>query len=270
MKIQEVILRAVGKRITWWQAAEIIVVTDRTMRRWKERYEEQGYDGLYDRRLGKPSPKRVPLKTVEEESTRTVLAAIREVVERKGVFCAMYCDRASHFFVTPKAGGPVDGSRLTQGGRALKELSTGIIPAYSPQARGRRERSFRTWQGRVPQELRVRGIRLLEEANEFLRGQYVGEFNRRFTVPAEQRGSAFGTAPRRDLERIFSIQHERIVKRDNTVQIGNQVLQIDQGKWGQAEQRSSPGSSGLRCVLPGFLATSPSAGRSPPNFPLLR
>jgi hypothetical protein len=98
----------------------------------------------------------------------------------------------------------------------------------------------------------------------------VGEFNRRFTVPAEQRGSAFGTAPRRDLERIFSIQHERIVKRDNTVQIGNQVLQIDQGKWGQAEQRSSPGSSGLRCVLPGFLATSPSAGRSPPNFPLLR
>ncbi|MCX6616630.1 MAG: helix-turn-helix domain-containing protein, partial [Acidobacteria bacterium] len=66
MKIQEVILRAVGKRMTWWQAAEIIGVTDRTMRRWKERYEEQGYDGLYDRRLGKPSPKRAPLKTVEE------------------------------------------------------------------------------------------------------------------------------------------------------------------------------------------------------------
>jgi hypothetical protein len=86
----------------------------------------------------------------------------------------MYCDRASHFFVTPKAGGPVDGSRLAQVGRALKELSTEIIPACSPQARGRSERSFRTWQGRVPQELRVRGIRLLEEANEFLRGQYVG------------------------------------------------------------------------------------------------
>jgi len=335
MKIQEVILRAVGKRITWWQAAEIIGVTDRTMRRWKERYEEQGYDGLYDRRLGKPSPKRVPLKTVEEvlglyqekyfdfsvrhfheklqeehaidlsytwvkqalqgaglvkkasrrgvhrrrrprrplpgmllhidgsrhqwfqderwydllvilddatseiyyaqlveeESTRTVLAAIREVVEGKGVFCAMYCDRASHFFVTPKAGGPVDGSRLTQVGRALKELSTEIIPAYSPQARGRSERNFGTWQGRLPQELRVRGIRLLEEANEFLRGQYVGEFNRRFTVPAEQRGSAFGTAPRRNLERIFSIQQERVVNRDNTVQIGNQVLQIDQTRW---------------------------------------
>ena len=54
MKIQAVILRAVGKRITWWQAAEIIGVTDRTMRRWKGRYEEHGYDGLYDRKLGKP------------------------------------------------------------------------------------------------------------------------------------------------------------------------------------------------------------------------
>src|ERR1035437_7068495 len=66
MKIQEVILRAVAKRITWWQAAEIIGVSERTMRRWKERYEEHGYDGLYDRRLGKPSPKRVALATVEK------------------------------------------------------------------------------------------------------------------------------------------------------------------------------------------------------------
>jgi len=66
MKIQEVILRAVGKRITWWQAAESIGVSARTMRRWKERYQEQGYDGLYDRRLGKPSPQRVALATLEE------------------------------------------------------------------------------------------------------------------------------------------------------------------------------------------------------------
>jgi transposase len=332
MKIQEVILRAVGKRITWWQAAEIIGVSARTMRRWKERYEEHGYDGLYDRRLGKPSPKRVALATVEkvlalyqekyfdfnvqhfheklreehsiqlsytwvkqalqgaglvkktgrrgvhrrrrprrplvgmllhidgsrhrwfqdqrwydllailddatseiyyaqlveEESTRTVLAGIREVVERKGVFCAMYSDRASHFFVTPKAGGPVDRARLTQVGRALKELGTELIPAYSPQARGRSERSFRTWQGRLPQELRVRAITGLEQANEFLREHYVAEFNQRFQVAAEQRGSAFAVAPRRNLDRIFAIQQERVVNRDNTVQIDNQVLQIAQ------------------------------------------
>src|SRR6267154_1245554 len=59
MKVQEVILRAMAKRITWWQAAEIIGISDRSMRRWRERYEEFGYDGLFDRRQGKPSPKRV-------------------------------------------------------------------------------------------------------------------------------------------------------------------------------------------------------------------
>jgi transposase len=66
MKLQEVILRALAGKITWTQAAEIIGIRDRQMRRWKRRYEEFGYDGLFDRRLGKPSPKRVPLATVEE------------------------------------------------------------------------------------------------------------------------------------------------------------------------------------------------------------
>src|SRR5437879_8155187 len=66
MKVQEVILRAIAKKITWWQAAEIIGISDRQMRRWKERYEEFGYDGLFDRRRGQPSPKRVPLATLEQ------------------------------------------------------------------------------------------------------------------------------------------------------------------------------------------------------------
>ncbi len=56
MKVQEVILRAMAKKITWWQAAEIIGIRDRSMRRWRERYEEFGYDGLFDRRRGQPSP----------------------------------------------------------------------------------------------------------------------------------------------------------------------------------------------------------------------
>src|SRR5258707_8302750 len=66
MKVQEVILRAMAKRITWWQAAEIIGISDRHMRRWRERYEAFGYDGLFDRRRGTPSPKRVPLAQVEQ------------------------------------------------------------------------------------------------------------------------------------------------------------------------------------------------------------
>jgi hypothetical protein len=65
MKVQEVILRAMAKKISWWQAAEIIGISDRSMRRWRERLEEFGYDGLFDRRRGRPSPKRVPLATVD-------------------------------------------------------------------------------------------------------------------------------------------------------------------------------------------------------------
>src|SRR5262245_12832228 len=65
MKVQEVILRAIAKRITWWQAAEIIGVSDRQMRRWRRRYEKWGYDGLWDRRRARPSPRRVPLELAE-------------------------------------------------------------------------------------------------------------------------------------------------------------------------------------------------------------
>ena len=105
---------------------------------------------------------------VEEESTLTVMAALHEVIERKGVFCALYSDRGSHFWLTPKVGGKVDPHRLTQVGRALRELGIQMIPAYSPQARGRSERSFGTWQGRLPQELRLQGIATFEAANAFL------------------------------------------------------------------------------------------------------
>ena len=202
MKIQEVILKAMAGSLKWWEAAEIIGVTDRTMRRWRERYQEHGYDGLYDRRKGQPSPKRIAMATVEnvlqlyrekypdfnvrhfheklveehhialsytwvklalqgaglvrkqrprgthrrrrpqralpgmllhidaskhawfgdgryydlitllddatseiyyaqlvaEEGTRTLMPAVREVIEQNGIFCALYSDRASHFF----------------------------------------------------------------------------------------------------------------------------------------------------------------------------
>ena len=168
---------------------------------------------------------------VEEESTRTVLEALWEVVEKQGVFCALYSDRASHFFETPQAGAQVDPQRVTQVGRALRELGIRMIPAYSPQARGRSERNFGTWQGRLPQELRLRGITTREAANQFLRKEYIAELNQRFRVPAAQRGPAFVPARGVDLEWIFSVQQERVVNRDNTVQIGNRVLQIEHSPW---------------------------------------
>ena len=87
----------------------------------------------------------------------------------------------------------MDKHRLTQVGRAMKELGVQMIPAYSPQARGRSERSFGTWQGRLPQELRLAGIDGLEEANRFLRDGYTAKFNEKFTVAAaEKRGRRSG------------------------------------------------------------------------------
>src|SRR5260370_7612296 len=138
---------------------------------------------------------------VEEESTRTVMVALREVVEKKGAFCALYSDRASHFFLTPKAGEVVDRQRLTQVGRALSDLQIEMIPAYSPQARGRGERNFRTWQGRFPQELRLHGIHTLKASTRFLREQYGAECNQKFAVQAAQPGTAFVRRKLTDLDR---------------------------------------------------------------------
>jgi transposase len=335
MKVQEVILRAISKQIRWFEAARILGLSGRQLRRLYYRYRTYGYDGLYDRRKGQPSPRRVPLavverilalyqekyfdfsvrhfheklwsehsilvsyswvklalqgaglvvkarkrgvhrrrrerrpmvgmmlhidasrhewlgegqwhdlilvlddatgepyyaQLVEEESTATVMAALREVVEQRGIFCSLYSDRASHFWLTPKAGEVVDRQRLTQVGRAMRELGIEMIPAYSPEARGRSERGFGTWQGRLPQELRVRGVSTKEGANQFLRESYIAEMSGRFAVVAAQPESAFVPVGEKDLERIFSLQHERVVNRDNTVSFANRVLQIERTRW---------------------------------------
>jgi len=176
---------------------------------------------------------------VEEESTRTVMAGLLEVIQVRGIFCALYSDRGSHFFVTMKEGEKVDKHRLTQVGRAMKEVGIQMIAAYSPQARGRSERSFGTWQGRLPQELRLAGITTLEGANTFLRERYIGEFNAKFSVPAEEKGTAFRRTGRSDLNWIFSVQTERVVDKDNTVAIGDRSWQIDKTQFRNTLARST-------------------------------
>jgi transposase InsO family protein len=168
---------------------------------------------------------------VDEESTETVMAGLREVIDRQGLFCCFYTDRGSHFFHTPKAGGAVDKSRLTQIGRALAQLGIEHIPSYSPQARGRMERQFGTWQGRLPQELRKAGITTMAEANAFIQKTFIPWHNRHLTVPAQEPGSAFVPASGADLDEILSVQHERIIQNDNTVTLGNLKLQIEPVQW---------------------------------------
>jgi transposase len=333
MKISEVITRAISGTINWIQAAEILGMSDRQLRRWRKRWDKHGYDGLFDHRTKRPSPKRVPMaevekvlrlyrekyfdlnvqhfveklkseekvqlsytwvktalqnaglvkreakrgphrrkrarrplpgmmlhvdgsrhrwipgldqyqdlivifddatsevydvKLVEEESTVTVMGSLKRVVEGRGLFCSLYSDRGSHMAWTPKAGGLVDREHPTQIARALKQLGIELILAYSPQARGRCERIFGTWQGRLPQELRLRGITTVEAANEFLRQDWIAMHDASFSVEAEQPGTAFLPYTGGELEKIFSQQHDRVVDNDNTVRYENRCLQIPQ------------------------------------------
>src|SRR5213594_3137007 len=333
MKISEVITRAISGKINWIQAAEILGMSDRQLRRWRRNWDKYGYGGLFDRRTRRPSPKRVPMadvervlrlyrekyfdlnvkhfveklhseeqiqlsytwvktalqnaglvkreakrgphrrkrprrplpgmmlhvdgsrhrwipgldqyqdlivifddatsevydvQLVEEESTETVMAALKRVVESRGLFCSLYSDRGSHMAWTPKAGGPVDRQKPTQIARALEQLGIELILAYSPQARGRCERLFGTWQGRLPQELRLRHITTVEAANEFLRQDWIAMHDASFSVKAEQTGTAFLPYPGNDLDKIFSQHHERTIDNDNTVRWEGRCLQIPQ------------------------------------------
>jgi hypothetical protein len=144
----------------------------------------------------------------------------------QSLFCSLYSDRGSHFFVTLKAGDKVDKHRLTQVGRALKELGVQMIAAYSPQARGTSERSFGTWQGRLPQELRLAQVTTVEGANQFLRDHYIARFNTQFTVAAQEKGTAFRRTSRTDLNWVFTVQTERVLAKDNTVAIAERSWQI--------------------------------------------
>ncbi|MBF8298589.1 MAG: family transposase [candidate division NC10 bacterium] len=339
MKVQDVILRAIDGRLKWYQAAEILGISARQMRRWKRRYERVGYDGLFDRRRHRPSPKRVPLEVVRQvltlyreryfdcnvlhfheklqgehgiglsytwvktalqtaglvakearrgthrkarprrplpgmllhadasthawipdlegaqdliavlddatsvayyarfvpqESTRTMLAALQAVIDGPGVFCALYTDRGSHFITTRTGRSPhrpqsaIDPTQIQ---RTLGQLGIELIPAHSPQARGRMERLWETWQGRLPQELRLAGIRTVEAANAFLTSTWVPFHNRTWTVTPADEGTAFVPYTGGQLDRICAVHHERVVGNDNCVAFGRRRLQIPQAAW---------------------------------------
>ena len=163
---------------------------------------------------------------VEEEGTASSFRGLAEVVAAKGLFCALYTDRGSHYFHTPTAGGKVSRTQLTQVGRALAQLGIEHIAAYSPEARGRSERVFRTLQDRLPKELRLAGITGIEAANRWLAEVYLPEHNARFAVPADRTAPPSSPMPRRPWREILCIQEERLVGNDNTVKWKRLSLQI--------------------------------------------
>jgi transposase len=334
MRFEDVYGRWRQRRLSQAQAAEILGMSERTFRRWRDRYEDDGAAGLLDRRLGKASSRQVPVDQVEqvltlyreryrgftaqhfhdklcqhhgfrlgytwtklrlqaagliaraprrgvhrkkrprrplrgmllhqdgsphrwlpaleaelalivtlddatsaiysaflveEEGTMSSFRALAEVITDHGLPCALYTDRASHYFHTPKAGAKVARDQLTQVGRALAQLGIEHIPAYSPEARGRSERAFGTLQDRLPKELALAGITTLAAANRFLREVYLPEHNARFAIAPEQPETAF-VADRAGAHRdILCVHEERVVGNDNTVRYHGLVLQIPPG-----------------------------------------
>lgn len=330
MTRKKIILKAINKDITWIQAASILGVSDRHMRRLKIYYERHGYNGLQDHRRGRPMHKRIPLKViselcrlkkevypdfsvkhfheyatekhglnisynwarivleeadivekapargkyrrmrerrpmrgmlvhndgsthewieglpprdliitmddadgrildgefVHEEGTLSTLRALEHVLIHYGRFCELYHDCGSHFGRTSVVGQGPDEEQNGQVSRVLKTLGIKQIFARSPQARGRSERAFGTIQGRLPQELRVAGIKDYGKANEYLKKNFIPKFNRQFTVIPAQSESAFVPLVGIDLKLLLSIQQERVVRNDNTVTYKNVILQI--------------------------------------------
>jgi len=329
MRFEELYERRRRRELTMAEAAEILGVTERTFRRWGERYEAEGAAGLADRRLGRASARAVPTdevlqmvtlyetrytgwtvkhfhewwctehggtrsytwaKTrlhaagavtraprrgahrkkrprkplpgmmlhqdgsthewvpgcqwdlivtmddatsalysaffVEEEGTMSSFQGLREVIEAHGLFSSLYADRGTHYWYTEKAGGKVDKTRLTQVHRALRQLGITLIPAYSPEARGRSERVFRTLQDRLPKELALAGITEMAIANQFLRERFLPAYNRRFTVSAAETGTAFVPWQGANLVDTLCVQEDRVVANDNTVRYQGRSLQI--------------------------------------------
>jgi len=169
---------------------------------------------------------------VDEEGTHSSFRGVKEVISIHGLFCSLYTDRGTHYWKTPKVGDKVDKVNKTQFGRAMEQLGIEMIPAYSPEARGRSERMFRTLQERSIKELASANITEMNEANIFLKEVYLPEHNARFAVRAKEQDCAF--VPWLDsgmnLNDILCLQEQRTVKKDNTVSYAGMQLQIPKTK----------------------------------------
>ena len=168
---------------------------------------------------------------VEEEGTQSSFQGINDVIKGQGVFASLYTDRGSHYWNTPEAGGKVDKGNLTQFGRAMRQLGIEMIPAYSPEARGRSERAFRTHQERLVKELAVAGITDMKKANAYIHKTYLPAFNDEFSVQAEEVASMFVPWAGTPIENILCEQYDRTVGNDNCVKFDGLVLQIPQDQY---------------------------------------
>ena len=168
---------------------------------------------------------------VQHDGTRENMGVLWQYVERKGRMVDVYTDRASMFMVTPRAKESAEqrqaADRLTQIGRGLRELGIGWIPAYSPQAKGRVERSFGTDQDRLVKQLRLAQVKTLQDANKFLNQEYWPEWNERFARPVKDAVDMHrALTPQLDLASALSYVEHRVVSNDYTISFAGRRYQI--------------------------------------------
>lgn len=169
----------------------------------------------------------------EQEDAAGYLAILRDTIEAKGIPGAIYRDRHGAFAPTnpgSRSRDEPDGRvSLSQVGRALVELGVGSIVAGSPQAKGRIERLWGTFQDRLVTELRLAGVNDLSAANVFL-CSYLARHNARFAVPAADPLPAWRAVPDGlRLEQVLVFKYRRKVARDHTIRLDGRVLQLPPG-----------------------------------------
>jgi transposase len=163
---------------------------------------------------------------IDQEGTMSSFKGVKETIEKRGLFCSFYSDRGSHYWYTPEAGGKVSHDHLTQFGRAMQQLGINMIAAYSPEARGRSERAFRTHQERLPKELAKAGIVDMASANRYVQEVYMPAYNKEFMVKSAEDGDAFVSLQVGDINEILCEHYERVVGKDNCVHFEGLILQI--------------------------------------------
>jgi hypothetical protein len=187
-----------------------------------------------------------------EEGTQSSFRGVRDVIEARGLFSALYTDRGSHYWTTPEAGGKVDKINLTQFGRAMKHWGIHMIEAYSPEARRRSEQAFATHEGRLSKEPTLAGITdmTVTATNVYLRDVYRPAFNAEFAQPPLEDGTTFVPFHRGSLDDILCEQFERTVGKDNCVRFEGLTIQIpsDRHRCHYVKSQSA------RASLPGWHA----------------
>lgn len=173
-------------------------------------------------------------KFYESDGVYNNMEVIRKTIENKGLFYALYVDKASHFNTTRYGGLHVNVSveqEDTNIERALKKLNIQLILANSPQAKGRIERLFRVFQDRLVKELRLYGITDYERANHYLERKFIPDYNRRFAHCEEIENVWMPLPANVNLDLVFCKKYERKVNFDNTIKFQGSVIQIPPSRY---------------------------------------